>query len=373
MSLIITEVLDKKLLKAFVEFPYALYKNNEYNVPLLRFDEMATLSKDKNPAFDYCEARYWLAYKEGRVVGRIAGIINHAYIEKWKNKYIRFGWFDFENDPSIAQALLQKVENWAKEKGLEAVHGPLGFTDLDHQGTLIQGFEELGTLGALYNHAYYPGIIESNGYVKDADWVEYQIKVPQQLPEKMVKLAEIVQRRQQLTIVEAKKAKEILPYAKQIFELINDTYSHLYGVMPLTEKQIAYYTKMYFSFIKPDYVSLIVDKDNKLAAFGITMPSLSKALQKAKGSLLPFGFIHILRAMKNNKFADLYLAAVRKDLQGKGVNVLLMYQVNKAYIKNGVVWAESNPELEDNTKIQSLWDNFEARQHKRRRCYIKHL
>ena len=373
MSISIQEVTEKKGLKAFINLPYALYKGNKWNIPLLRFDEEGTLRKDKNPAFDYCEARYWLAYRDGKVVGRIAGIINHAFIEKWKNKYVRFGWIDFENDPEIARLLLDEVEKWAKERGMEAVHGPLGFTDLDHQGTLVEGFEELGTLGALYNHAYYPGIIESCGYEKDADWVEYQITLGKELPEKLITIAGIVQKRLGLTIIKAKRAKEILPYAKAIFELINEAYSELYGVVPLSEKQITYYTKLYFSFIKPEFVSLITDSNGKLAAFAITMPSLSKALQKAKGSILPFGFIHILKALKKNKLADLYLIAVRKDLQGKGVNACLMLEINKAYLEFGIELVETNPELELNIKVQSFWAHYNARQHKRRRCYIKKI
>ena len=373
MSVTIKEVTDKKQLKAFIDLPYRLYRDNPYFVPALRFDEEATLRKDKNPAFDYCEARYWLAYKDGRAAGRIAAIINHAYIQKWNNPYIRFGWIDFEEDEEIVRLLVSEVENWARENGLRAVHGPLGFTDLDHEGMLIEGFDQLGTLATIYNYPYYPALLERNGYVKDTDWVEFKIKVPNPIPEKLDKIASIVQRRLDLTVVRAKSAKQILPYDHAIFDLINDSYSDLYGVVPLTEKQIRYYTKQYFSFIKPDFVSLIVDRSGKLAAFGITMPSLSVALQKAKGSLFPFGFLHILKAMRKNSVGDLYLVAVRKDLQGKGANALLMHEVNKSYIRNGIEYAESNPELEDNTQVQALWEHFEAVQHKRRRCFIKHL
>lgn len=373
MSITIREVQTNTQLNAFIDFPYTLYKGHPYYVPPLRFDEKATLRKDKNPAFDYCEARYWLAYKDNKVVGRVAAILNKAYIEKWENRYMRFGWIDFEDDELIAKALIEQVENWAKEKGMKAVHGPMGFTDLDHEGMLIEGFDQLGTLAAIYNYPYYPSFIEKLGYQKDADWVEYKIRVPETVPEKLEKMAHIVERRLDLHVVKAKKAKEILPYAKEIFDLINDAYSELYGVVPLTEKQIRYYTKQYFSFIRPDFVPLIVDKDGKLVAFGITMPSLSVALQKAKGSLFPFGVIHILKSLKKNKLADLYLVAIRKEYQGKGVNALLMYEVNKSYIKNGILDAESNPELEMNKKVQSIWEHYDAVQHKRRRCYIKHL
>lgn len=373
MSVKIKEVTDKRQLKAFIDLPYRLYRGNPYFVPALRFDEEATLRKDKNPAFDYCDARYWLAYKDNRVVGRIAAIINHAYIQKWNNPYIRFGWIDFEEDEEILKGLLTQVENWARERSMSAVHGPLGFTDLDHEGMLVEGFDQLGTLATIYNYAYYPTLLEKFGYSKDIDWLEFRIRVPNPVSEKLDKIASIVKRRLGLSTVVVKSAKQILPYAHEIFDLINDAYSDLYGVVPLNEKQIRYYTKQYFSFIKPDFVSLIVDTDGKLAAFAVTMPSLSVALQKAKGSLFPFGFIHILNAMRKNSLGDLYLVAVRRDLQGKGANALLMHEINKSYIRNGIEYAESNPELESNAQVQSLWKDLEAVQHKRRRCYIKHL
>lgn len=373
MGIIIKEVTTPKQLNAFVDFPYTLYKNHPYYVPPLKFDEKGTLRKDKNPAFDYCEARYWLAYKDGRVVGRIAAILNKAYIEKWKNQHMRFGWIDFEEDEEIVKALIAQVENWAKEKGMTAVHGPMGFTDLDHEGMLVEGFDQLGTLAAIYNYPYYPAMLEKLGYTKHADWVEYKITLPETVPEKLAKMASVVERRLDLHFVKATKAKHILPYAKDIFELINEAYSELFGVVPLTEKQIAYYTKQYFGFIRTDFVPLVVDKDGKLVAFGITMPSLSIALQKAKGSLLPFGFAHVLKALKKNDMADLYLVAIRKEYQGKGVNALLMHELTKSYLKNGIKYAESNPELELNKKVQSIWEHYDAVQHKRRRCFIKHI
>jgi GNAT superfamily N-acetyltransferase len=375
MSIIVKEVTTNKELKAFINLPYRLYKDHPYYVPPLSFDEMGTLRKDKNPAFDYCEAKYFLAYKEGRVVGRIAAILNHAFIEKWKNKYMRFGWIDFEEDIEIPKALLGEVEKWAKEKQMDAIHGPMGFTDLDHEGMLVQGFDQLGTLAAIYNYAYYPKFMEELGFTKDADWVEYKIRIPKTIPPDFEKMASIVKRRLKLTVVQAKKPKEILPYTKELFELINSCYSHLYGVVPLTDKQIDYYTKQYFSFIKTEFVPLIIDENGKLIAFGVTMPSLSKALQKAKGSLLPFGLFHLLGALKKgkNNLADLYLVAVDKAYQGKGVNALIMYECNKAFIDYGMDYAESNPELEVNEKVQAFWDRFDAVQHKRRRAFIKRL
>ena len=371
MGIQIKEVVSKADMKAFIHFKDTLYKDHPYYVPPLGFDEAATLNRKKNPAFDYCEARYWLAYKDNRVVGRVAGIINNAYIDKWKNRYVRFGWIDFEDDEEISRLLIGQVQDWAKEKGLEAIHGPLGFTDLDHEGTLVEGFDQVGTLATIYNYPYYPRHFEKLGFVKDTDWVEYKVTLDKQVPEKLIKLASIVERRLKLTVVRARKPKEILPYGTAIFEMINETYADLYGVTPLTQRQMDYYTKMYFSFMKVEFVTIIIDSDGKLAAFGITMPSLSKALQRNKGKLLPFGFIPILKAMKKNDTADMLMVAIRKDLQGKGVNAILIKETYESFVRSGIRTVESNHELEDNSKVQSMWADYNSVQHKRRRCYIK--
>ena len=371
MDVQIKEVLTKGQLRDFINFPYWLYQGNPYYVPKLRFDEMATLSKDKNPAFDYCEARYWLAYRGGKVVGRIAGIINEAYISKWKNRYVRFGWIDFEDDRDVPAALLGQVEAWARERNMTAVHGPMGFTDLDFEGMLVEGFDQLGTLATIYNYPYYPQHLQALGYQKETDWLEYRIEVPATMPAHIDRLASVVIERLGLHVVEFKKPKEVLPYAPEIFKLINLAYAELHGVVELTDKQIHYYTKQYFSFIRKDFISLVTDRQGKLAAFGITMPSLSDALQKARGSLFPFGFVHMLRALKKNTVGDMYLVAVRPDLQGKGVNAVLMREITRAYIKNGIRYAESNPELETNLAVQAIWKYYQAVNHKRRRCFIK--
>ncbi|HET7897420.1 MAG TPA: GNAT family N-acetyltransferase, partial [Flavisolibacter sp.] len=337
------------------------------------FDEKGTLRKDKNPAFDYCEARYWLAYHKGKVVGRVAGIVNHAFIQKWNQRFIRFGWLDFEYNDHVALALMKTVESWAKELNMEAVHGPLGFTDLDHEGMLVEGFDERGTIGGLYNFPYYPTLLEKTGYKKHTDWIVFRINIPETIDLRLDKLAGTVAKRQQLKILELKKTKDVLPYVPAIFELLNEAYADLYGVVPLTERQIRYYTKQYFSFIRPDFLSLVTDKEGRLAAFGITMPSLSLALQKANGSLLPFGFWHLLKAIRKNDTADLLLVAVRKDLQGKGVNALVMNEILKSFIKHGIRTAEASHQLEDNKLVHAMWDSFDAKVHKRRRCYIKYL
>jgi len=373
MKVDIKEVKSRKDLKAFIRFPSRLYKNNPYWVPPLFMDEYNTLRKDKNPAFDYCEATYWLAYKQGQVVGRIAGIINHQHIKKWQQNYMRFGWIDFIDDRGVSEALLKTIESWALGKGMTAVHGPLGFTDFDHEGMLVEGFEELGTLATIYNYAYYVDHMEKMGYKKDTDWIEFELSVPSLPNEKIARIADIVLRRYNLKILKAKNKKELLPYVRELFQLINETYKHLYGVVPLTDKQIQVYTKQYFGFIKPEFVPIVLDQNNHMVAFGITMPSLSRALQKSKGKLFPFGFIHLLQALRKNDRADLYLVAVKPEFQGKGINAILIHMMNKVYNKLGIIKVESNPELETNLLVQKQWKYFDKRQHKRRRCFIKYF
>jgi hypothetical protein len=336
-------------------------------------DEFNTLRREKNPAFECCEAKYWLAYKNGVPVGRIAGIINQAYIKKWNDQRARFGWIDFVDDREVSGALYETVETWARSEGMNSVHGPLGFTDMDREGMLVEGFDELGTMSTIYNYPYYPEHTEARGYTKDTDWLEFEVKVPDAIPEKPLRIADMTMQRRGLHMLEAKKAKDFLPYAHQIFDIINQTYEPLYGFVRLTEKQIDMYVKQYIPNVVPDYLKLILDKEDRVAGFVIGMPSLSRALQKSKGRLLPFGFLHLLRALRNPRYVDLYLGAIRPDLQGKGADALLMTELAKSCIKNRIISAESNLELEDNVLVQAHWRYFERRQHKRRRCFVKQL
>src|SRR4030065_80583 len=316
MQIELKKVVTKRDLKSFIKLPFHLYSNNKFWVPPLIQEEMKNFSKDKNPAFEFCESCYWIAYKENKMVGRIAGIINKRYNDKVGKNVARFGYVDFVDDEEVSFKLFQTAENWGISKGCISIHGPLGFTDMDPEGMLIEGFEELGTIATIYNFPYYPRHVEKYGFKKDIYWVEYELYAP---------------------------------------------------------KQIDLYVKQYFGFIKPDYVPVIVNEKNEVVAFGITMPSLSKAFQKSKGKLLPFGFIHILGAMKKNERADLYLTGVRPDYQDKGVNAMLIYETNKVFIKHNILRVESNPEMETNAKVRAQWRFYKERQHKRRRCYIKEL
>ncbi len=373
MTVSIKEVQNRRDLRTFIKFPNQLYKGNAYFIPALEADEWKTLDPQKNAAFEYSQARYWLAFKDGKLVGRIAAILSEGHRSHWNQAYMRFGWIDFIDDNEVAGALLGAVETWAREKECTAVHGPMGFSDMDHAGMLVQGFDEMPTMINIYNYAYYPQQLERWGYVKDTDWVEYELTVPQVLDPRISKLSEVILRRNNLRMLNAKSKNDILPYAHKIFALINEAYSKLYGYVPLNERQIDEYTKQYFGFIKPEFVPVVLNDRDEVVAFGITMPSLSRALQKARGRLFPFGFIHVLQALKKNDRADLYLVAVKTELQGLGLNALLINQVFETFQKAGIQKAETNPELEYNTQVQAQWKHFERRQHKRRRVYIKHL
>ncbi|UCF97734.1 MAG: GCN5 family acetyltransferase [Spirochaetaceae bacterium] len=372
MSVNIHEVRSRKDLGRFIKFPFTLYKNNKYWIPPLLMDEWNTLDSRKNPAFKHCRVRFLLAEKDGRLVGRIAGIINQKYIEKWGHKHCRFGWFDFIDDNEVSRILLEAVEAWTRENGLTAVHGPLGFTDMDREGMLIEGFEELGTMATLYNHPYYPRHMETLGYGKDIDWVEFEVQIPKEIPERALRLQELVLKRSKLRIVETKK-KHLRSYAKKMFDLINEAYADLYGYVTLTDEQIDVYIDQYFGFIHPDFVRFITDEEDNLIAFGIAMPSLSRALQRSKGRLFPFGFIPLLWALKYPKYIDLLLVAVRPDYQARGITAILMTEFTRNCMKNGIISAETNVELETNTQVQAIWKHYQVRQHKRRRCFIKNL
>jgi GNAT superfamily N-acetyltransferase len=369
----IRKVMDKKMLEKFVAFPNKLYKGNPYYVPGLLIDDYHTLSDEHNPAFDFCEAVYFVAFKKKKMVGRIGGFINHKSNEKWNQNRVRFTHFDFIDDFEVSKKLMEAVTVWAKEKGFDTIHGPLGLTDMDHQGMLVEGYHELDMFITLYNYPYYENHLKELGFEKEIDWVEYQIKLPSEPNEIISKLADRILSRKGYKLVEFKDKKDILPWGQEIFQLYNDAFAPLFGTTELTQKQIDYYIKTFFGFVNPDFIKIVVDEDGKLAAFGVTMPSLSKALQKAKGKIFPIGFYHILKSIKHNKILDLYLIAVRPDLQGKGLNAVLMDSILKTAIEYGIEYAETGPELETNKNVQTQWKHFEKRQHRRRRVFIKEL
>lgn len=368
----IVKVENKRHLNTFIKLPFKLYKDSPYWVPPLISDEKFTLNKSKNPAFEFSEAEMWLAYKDGEVVGRIAGIISHSYHNKWGNRYARFGWIDFIDDVEVSKALFDTVEAWAKEKGMEGVHGPLGFCDLDKEGMLIEGFEEMGTFITIYNYPYYMKHIEAYGYAKDAEWIEIDITIPEESSlEKISILSTKAKAKYGISVVPLKKSKDVIRYVPEVFDILNKGYEHLYGVVPITEKQVQCYVKQFFSFLNVEYVCLIKGPDDKIAGFGIIIPSLSKAVKKSKGRLFPFGFLRFLKAIKKNDTLDLYLIAIKPELRSKGVPYLMLDELTRNAVKNGIVRAIASPELETNHAVHSMWRNYETRIHRRRRCYLK--
>jgi GNAT superfamily N-acetyltransferase len=365
----------KKNLRKFTQFQIDLYRGNGCYVPPLISDDVKTLDPKENPAFDFCEAQCFMAYEDGRPVGRVAAIINNAVNERSGEKSVRFGFLDFEDNPEVSAALMKSVEDWGRERGMTRVIGPLGFTDLDHEGMLVEGFDELSTMATIYNYPYYPEHIERLGYAKDSDWKEFVMDVPDGIPEKMNRVADIVKKRTGLKVKKYTSRKKIKEeYGRALFELVNEAYDQLYEYSPLTDRQIEYYIDQYLDLLDLDLVTIIVDEEEKLVGVGISMPSMSRALQKAKGKLFPFGWIPLLKGLKGkNDRVDLLLVAVKPEYQSKGVNALLFQDLIPYYIKRGFKWAESNPEMETNAKVQSQWDYFTHRQHRRRRSYVKNI
>ena len=363
----------RNLLK-FVHFPIdTLYRDSKYFVPPLVTDELNTLRPDKNPAFDFCEAVYYLAYRDGKIVGRIAGIINHVVNERSNKKEARFSYIDFIDDAEVVDALIDAVTRWGKSKGMEHLTGPLSFTDMDPEGMLIEGYDRVGTSGGIYNYPYYPKHMERLGFVKDADWIEMLITIPKDIPEKMVRISNLVAQRYNLTTIKYTNRKQLVAdYGDAIFKLINVAYDDIFGYSPLSDKQIKHYIKMYLPFLPLKDLALAVDKDTReLIAVGISIPSMAKALIQNRGRLLPMGWKPLLHAFKHNDVVDLMLIAVKPEFQNKGVNSLLFTDLIPCFNEYGYKYAESNRELELNTKVLKQWEYFDRDQHKRRRAYTK--
>ena len=376
MSVIINNVRTKDDLKKFIQFGIDLYEGNEYFVPPLIYDERTTLNWSKNPAFDHCDANYFLAYRDDKIVGRIGVIINHKANERWNERNARFGFVDFIDDNDVVDALFGAAESWARSRGMEKIHGPLGFTDFDHEGMLVEGFDQIGTLSTIYNYPYYVDHMERLDYVKDQDWIEFLITIPKEMPERFLRASEIVKKRSGLDIKHLQSKKDVMPYAKDIFRLLNRAYKDLYGFVELTDKQIDYYVDMYIPLLRLEFLTLVIrQEDNKLVGVGIGLPSIAKALQKAKGRFVPSGWYHLYKALKGkgNNVLDLLLVAVDPEYQGKGLNALMFNEFIPAANRLGFEYAESNPELEVNNKVHSMWNGLETKQHKRRRAFIKSL
>ena len=381
MAITIKRVETKKDLKRFIDFHYELYKGNEYDAPVLFSDDWGTLSKDKNAAFDFCEAEYFLAIKDKKTVGRVAAIINHKANEKWNRKCVRFGWIDFIDDIEVTKALFQAVEDYGHQKGMNEMVGPLGFTDMDPEGMLTWGFDQLGTLATIYNYPYYPEHIERiGGFVKDNDYVEYKLFVPKEVPARYAKIASMIERRYNLHVKKLTH-KDVYQggYGKRVFEVLNECFKDLYSFSELTDKQVKQYVDMYMPMADLNLFTVIEDwncQPHKVVGVGLTLPSLTRALQKCrKGRLFPFGWWHLLKAIKWHKtnIVDLYLVGILPEYRNKGANALLFSDLIPRYVEYGFEWGETNVEMETNSNVQSQWGELETELHKRRRCYKKDI
>ncbi len=372
MTVTIKEVKSNNELRKFINFQYKLYKGNKYWCPQLRMGERTTLKKG-SPSFDYCDARYFLAYMNNKIVGRVAAIVHQKSNEIWHEKRIRFGWIDFIDDLEVSKALIQAVENWGKELGLTEIHGPLGFTDMDNEGMLIKGFDELSNIFSIYNYSYYVTHMEQLGFRKDVDWLQNEFTIPNEIPEKLERMAKLVQEKYGLRMLETTSKKDLLHYGNKLFYTLNDAFKDLYGFVALTDRQIKSYVDQYFGFIDKRFVQMVLDKNDNVVGFGVSAPSLTKALQKCNGRMFPLGWWYLLRAFKKREIIELYLNGVTPEYQNKGVVALYFYYLTKAYIVAGFKYAVSGPQLEENAKALTIWKNFEHRQHLSRRCWIKEI
>lgn len=369
----IRRVTTKKELKKFVSFPDELYKDNPNYVYFLKFDEMNFFTPAKNPAYEYCKSAEFLAYRDDKIVGRISGLINDAYNKKTGRKFLRFNHFDFIDDVEVARALFNAIIDWSKEYGMTEINGPLGCTDLDKQGMLVDGFDEKGMYITYYNYPYYPRIMDELGFKKDVDWVEYIVPMPKQMDPRVERVADALLHRYHFKLMEFKNFKQFEPYAGQLFDIMNKAFETLHGTVPITEKQVQSYVDLALKVINFEYVKLVTDKDDKIIAFGVLAASLADATRKSKGRLFPFGWYDVLKAMKHGKVLDMYFIGVLPEYQMMGINAIIMSAITKSAMKNGVLYAETGPELEDNMKIRSQWDYYDAKLIRRRRCYIRPL
>ena len=371
----IREVLNKSDLKKFVVYPNKLYRDVPEYMPPLISEDMADWNPKKNPAFSYCEAKCFLAWRDGKIVGRIGAILSKKANEKWNTRRMRFTQVDFIDDYEVSAALFAAVEKWAKEKGCDEVHGPLGFTDLDREGMLVEGFDQKSMFITYYNHPYYIDHLTKLGYAKDVDWVEFLIDVPYDPPmvEKMQKLSDRVLRMTGLHVAEIKSRRDYNPYLNKVFDLLNICYAGLYGTVELTDEQVKKYAEKFIPMINPELACFVMDENNEMVGFGVSAPSMAAAIKKNNGHMFPFGFIDLLKALKKNDTLDLFLIAVRPDYQNKGVNAVLMNHILKGCHKMGITVAETGPQLELNEKVQHQWSFFKHRHHKRRRCFVKKI
>lgn len=363
------EMTTKKEMKQFVLFPFSLYKNNNYWVPPIIKDEIAVFNKDKNPVFKDASARFFVAIKNNKTVGRIAAIINHYEVEQQNIKKMRFGWWDVIDDVEVTKSLINKVKEIGIKNKLDYIEGPIGFNNLDKTGVLTEGFDHIGTMITWYNHPYYKNHLEQLGFTKEKEYLENKFKFNNVDGKYYARISNIIKKRNGLQALDFTKTKDIMPYVDEMFVLFSAAYSKLSTFVPISDEQIAHFKKKYISFINPEYIKFVVNKNNKLVAFAIVMPSFSKALQKAKGNLFPFGLLYLLNARKHAKDVTFYLIGVHPDYQNKGVHAIIFDQYTKTFAKRGIENCIRTPELADNEAIRKIWEDFNPITHKKRRTY----
>lgn len=368
-NVVIKQVITENDLMKFIKFPMELYKNNPNYVPPLINEEKNIWKKEENPALSYSVAKQFLAYKNNKIVGRIAVMINNKEAQELGIKKVRFGWLDFIDDQEVSKALIDTAIQFAKDNHIDKIEGPMGFTNLDKAGMLTMGFDKLATMIGLYNFEYYPTHLENLGLAKEKEWVEFEINFPEVLPEKVVKFSSLIAEKYKLKVINFKSKQEILPLVDPMFKLLDETYKHLSTYTPISEEQIKTYKEKYFPFIDKNYIICVADENNELVSFAITMPSYSKAMQKSKGKLFPFGWWHFLQAGKKNDRANFYLIGVHPEYQRRGVTAIIFKEIFDRFTKMGIKFAETNPELEENKNVQVLWQDYNPVNHKRRRTY----
>lgn len=371
MAIVIKACDNVNDLKKFVQFPYDLYKSNRYWVPPMKDDELKSLQPATNPAYKVSDAKFWIALKDGKVAGRVGGIINKAYNEKTGENLVRISRIEFIDDKEVSKALFDTVEAWAKEKGMAGIHGPLGFTNLDHQAVLIEGFDHLPSIASEYHLPYYRSHFEAAGYDKEMDWVEFRLKLEKEIPEKALKLNDMIQRRYNLKVVHFQNREEMKRYAPKVFELLNTAFGDLFSFVNMSKELSDFYINKYFNILNPEFVKVIEDQHANVIGFIISLPSLSEAMQKAKGSLFPLGWYHIMQALKKPKVVDLLLTGIHPDWQAQGVSALLITELQKVMQKHGVEYVETTGMIETNEKAINHWKNYDHIQHKRKRCFRK--
>lgn len=373
MTIDIIEVSSKRKIKKFAKFPCELYKNDKFWVPPIILDEIKTLSKDTNPAFEFCDVKLWLAYKGNKIVGRIGALINKLSNNKNNEKAGRIMRAEFIDDKEVSKSLFEIAENWLKKQEMNKVYGPLGFSNLDLQGLLIEGFEHLPSVASVYHKPYYKSHFEKLGYKKEIDWLEFRLTLEEKIPEKALKLNEVIKKRYGLKVISFNDSKELMNQGNRIFDLLNTAFDELFSVVKFDNKMKKYYMQKYFKILNPKFVKIVENKEGDVVGFIISIPSLSKAMRKAKGKIYPFGVFHVFNAMKKNDTADLLLTGIDPKMQGQGVSAILITELQKAYLDFGIKYVETTGIFETNQKAIQHWKNYNHIQHKRRRCFVKDL